>query len=118
MLVKALFDSSVWIEHFKQGRKDLRDALEADTLVLHSKVFLELAMGSIPDRAKTLKDLKKLESISSVSDSELFRFIEMHRLYNTELSVIDAELLASCLVAEVRFVTLDKKLRKVWERLS
>lgn len=114
---KFLFDTSVWIEHFRRGRQDLREALEADTLVVHPRVLLELAIGSIPDRVRTLKDLKRLSAIDTVSDLELFRFIEMHKLYNSGLSVIDAELLASCMVASVELVTLDRKLRGVWERL-
>ena len=49
-----LADTSVWIDHLRSGRKEMRKHLNDGNIVIHPFVIAELALGSLQERAKTL----------------------------------------------------------------
>ncbi len=110
-----LFDTSIWIDHFRVGHPGLQAALEQDQALTHSRVVGELAVGSIPRRQTTIDSLLLLPFAPEIQLRELLRFIERFRLYSRGLSLVDVELIASALVAEARLITLDRKLRAAWK---
>jgi predicted nucleic acid-binding protein len=105
-----LVDTSVWISHFREGEPVLVDLLAEGLVVMHPFVSGELACGNLRNRATLLADLHALPAASRASDAEVMRLIDERRLWGRGLGWIDAHLLASSLISNCRFWTLDKKL--------
>jgi predicted nucleic acid-binding protein len=107
-----LIDTSVWVDHLRNGNDGLRRVLDAGEAACHPFVIGELACGNLVHRKEILGLLCALPSVSRVSDDEVLFFIERQGLYGKGLGLIDVHLLASCSVANTRLWTLDKMLRK------
>ena len=58
-----LADTSVWIDHFRSGNKDLQKALNEGRIVIHPWIVAELALGSLQDRTTTLRMLDNLPHV-------------------------------------------------------
>lgn len=109
-----LADTSVWIEHFRSGSKELREALNHGQIVMHSWIVAELALGSLPDRTKTLAMLALLPQARVAQLGELRLMIEARHLYNLGIGLTDAHLIASVLLDPPTLLwTKDKRLRQV-----
>lgn len=113
-----LVDTSVWIDHLREGSPQLEAALDKGSVLMHSLVLGELACGNLKARASTLRLLANLPLASRASDEEALRFMEAHRLMGKGIGIIDVHLLAStALEADTRLWTHDKSLRKQAVRL-
>jgi len=114
-----LADTSVWIDHFRLGNKDLQKALNQAQVVIHPWIIVELALGSLRDRVKTLAMLDLLPQVSVARMSELRLMIETHHLYNLGIGLTDAHLIASAFLNPTTLLwTRDRRLRKVAETLA
>lgn len=114
-----LADTSVWIDHFRSGNKELEQALNRGQIVIHPFVVAELALGSLKERAKTLGMLDFLPQVRVARLSELRLMIEARRLYNLGIGFTDAHLIASVFIDSPTLLwTRDKQLRKVAESLG
>lgn len=116
--MKYLVDSSVWINHFRKGDDSLRELLARDQAVIHPDVILELAVGHIPDRSRTLSDLRHLPQTPVISFDDLLLFFEAHRLSGSGLSSVDVGLLASALASDLNLLTADNLLKRTWKKLA
>lgn len=109
-----LADTSVWIEHFGSGSKELREALHHGQIVMHSWIVAELALGSLRDRTKTLAMLNLLPQARVAQLGELRLMIEARHLYKLGIGLTDAHLIASVLLDPPTLLwTKDKRLRQV-----
>lgn len=106
----TLVDTSVWIDFFRKGSPRLSEMLELQTVFTHPFVIGELACGSIPDRAATLRDLGTLPSVQTATHDEATAFLDLHRLWSRGLGWIDIHLLASAKLSGVGLWTLDRRL--------
>ena len=114
-----LADTSVWIEHFRWGNKDLERALKLGQVVIHPWIVAELALGSIHDRSKTLLMLDFLPHVAVAAIDELRQMIEGRRLYNLGIGLTDVHLIASIFLSPPTLLwTKDRQLRKVAESLQ
>jgi predicted nucleic acid-binding protein len=114
-----LADTSVWIDHFRSGNREMSQSLNRGEIVIHPWIIGELALGSLKDRAKTLAMLDLLPQVHIAQANELRRMIEARRLYNIGIGLIDAHLIASVFITPPTLLwTLDKRLRKVAEVLG
>lgn len=113
-----LFDTSVWIDHFRTGCRSLEIALANDTALIHPRIIGELAVGSITKRELVLKDLRALPLAPEVALDEILIFVKNFRLYSRGLSLVDVELMASALVCEAELVTFDRRLLACWNAIS
>jgi predicted nucleic acid-binding protein len=114
-----LADTSVWIDHFRLGNKDLQKALNQGQVVIHPWIIAELALGSLRDRAKTLAMLDLLPQVRVARMNELRLMIEARHLYNLGVGLTDAHLIASVFLnPQTLLWTRDKRLRKVAETLT
>jgi predicted nucleic acid-binding protein len=114
-----LADTSVWIDHFRAGDKDLQKALSQGQIVIHSWIVAELALGSLRGRAKTLATLDLLPQVRVAQLSEVRRMVEALRLYSLGIGLTDAQLIASIFLEPPTLLwTRDKPLRKVAESLG
>ena len=114
-----LADTSIWIDHFRSGNKELRRLLNQGQIVIHPAIIAELALASLRDRKKTLALLDLLPQVQVAQPSEVRRMIEARHLYNLGLGLTDAHLIASVFInPSTRLWTKDKRLRKAAEGLG
>jgi predicted nucleic acid-binding protein len=105
----TLADTSVWIEHFRQGN-ELGALLEEGRVLLHPFVIGELACGNLRSRKRILDDLAALPAAVAATDDEVFSLIEKQRLWGRGIGWIDAHLLAAAILSGCALWTLDRAL--------
>ena len=108
----TLVDTSVWVDHLRNGNVRLSHLLMSETVTCHPLVIGELACGHLKQRKEVLSLLHALPMLPRVSDDEILFFIEEHRLSGRGLGLIDMHLLASCRLTGCALWTLDKELQK------
>lgn len=119
--MNVLVDTSVWIR-FLSNRTPFAarmDRLLADDAVVgHEFVYGELLVGDRGGRQKLLSSYERMEQVPQVPHGEVAAFIRARRLHGRGIGWIDAHLLASALVAEVRLWTADGSLRAIADELG
>jgi hypothetical protein len=106
-----LVDTSIWVDHFRHGDRELSGLLQRGEVLSHPFVIGELSLGHLQKRAMILGDLDLLPSAVVASDSEIRGFIEAHRLYGLGVGLVDAHLLGAVrLTAGSALWTRDKRL--------
>ncbi len=113
-----LVDTSVWIDHLRNGNASLASALETSEVWCHPFVQGEMACGNLRNWEEVLSLLAALPQAATATHSEALTLVEMHRLMGTGLGWIDIHLLASALLAGVRFWTLDRPLARAAQSLG
>jgi len=105
-----LVDTSVWIAHFRKAGSRLGELLSEGLVMVHPFVLGELACGNLKHRVRILSDLEALPRAVSASHEEVMRLIEARKLWGLGIGWIDAHLLASALLSDCQFWTLDGRL--------
>jgi predicted nucleic acid-binding protein len=113
----VLVDTSVWVNHFRRHQDRLADILDQGEALGHPFVLGELACENLNNRKEILELLSALPQAPKVDDDELLFFIDRHQLSGRGIGLIDVHLLASCLLAQARIWTADKRLHAVAETL-
>jgi predicted nucleic acid-binding protein len=114
-----LVDSSVWVDHLRQGDRRLVTLLETSQVLTHPFVVGELALGSLKNRESILTSLKGLPQAAMATDEEVMEFIERNALWGVGIGYIDAHLLAAVrLNAGSQLWTRDKRLGAIADRMS
>lgn len=108
-----LVDISVWIEHFRKRSPVLSELLSSGAALIHPFVVGELACGNLGHRTSILNDLNALPAAVSVTHEEALRLIEDRKLWSRGVGWIDVHLLASALLSNCGFLTLDERLARV-----
>ena len=106
-----LVDTSVWIDHLRQGDAELADALQQGRVAIHPFVVGELACGNLRARAEVLVLLQALPSLPVATSNEVLFFIDAHALMGRGIGYVDVHLLAAARLAGAQFWTRDKRLR-------
>ncbi len=97
---------------------DLIALLSHDTVVTHSVVLGELAVGNLRDRARTLAHLHALLDAVESPPRDVLDFLENQRLYGVGLSWGDVQLLAASKLNAVPLWTLDQQLSQAAQSLN
>jgi predicted nucleic acid-binding protein len=113
----VLVDTSIWVDHFRQGNIALGSLLQEGMVVCHPFIIGELACGNLKNRGEILAHLQALPEAAKAEDREVLRFLEDQGLMGKGLGFIDMHLLASALLSKVSLWTLDKKLHGVAQAL-
>jgi predicted nucleic acid-binding protein len=116
-----LIDTSVWIEFFRHADRagQLASMLADDVVLLHPWVYGELLLGGIDSSASGVaRDLAQLPPAPVVDDDEMLSFITARAISGHGIGWVDAQLLASALVAGARLWTFDRKLAAVAGELA
>ncbi|MFZ0814400.1 MAG: type II toxin-antitoxin system VapC family toxin [Candidatus Sulfotelmatobacter sp.] len=114
-----LADTSIWVDHFRSGNKELRKHLNQGQIVIHPFIIAELAIGSLRERTSTLALLDLLPQVRVAQLSEVRLTIEVRHLHSLGIGLTDAHLIASVFInASTLLWTRDKRLRKVAETLD
>lgn len=113
----VLVDTSVWVDHLRRGNPALRQLLEAEQVVCHAFVLGELACGNLHDRETVLTLLRALPQAPVAEEDEALHLIEARKLSGRGLGWVDVHLLASALLLDGAFWTLDQRLQRAARRL-
>jgi predicted nucleic acid-binding protein len=114
-----LADTSVWIDHLRQGDGKLADLLDHRQIVMHPFVIGELALGHLKPRDQILCALGDLPQTILASEAEVLSLIEGHVLFGKGIGYIDAHLLtASLLTPGTRIWTREKQLLAAASKLA
>ena len=114
-----LADTSIWIDFFRAGNPEMRMHLRNEQIATHPFVLVELALGSLHDRRKTLAELDRLPQVQVAHLNEVRSMIEVHSLYSKGIGLTDAHLIASCLMTPgVQLWTRDLRLGSVARTLG
>lgn len=118
--MNVLIDTSIWIDHFRNGNDLLIRLIEMDSVLMHPMVLGELACGTPPKpRSQTLSDIELLKSANQASLTEIMLFIERNKLYGLGCGLIDMNLLASTVITpDTKLWTYDKRLNKLANKLN
>ncbi len=109
-----LVDTSVWIDHFRNGGPRLTALLEAGSVLTHPFVSGELALGNLRSRATILSALADLPQSIVADDHEVLGLIETAGLYGRGNGYVDAHLMAAArLTPGAGLWTKDRRLAAV-----
>ncbi len=114
-----LVDTSVWIDHLRQGNTRLSSMLLNATVLIHPFVIGVLACGNIRSRSQILKLLGDLPASRVADDKEVLFFIKYNNLTRRGIGYVDAHLLASVsLSSPAHLWTVDRRLEDVAAQLG
>lgn len=114
-----LADTGIWIDYFRGRNDKMRRLLEDGQIAMHPFVVAEIALGSLHNRGKTLAEMGALWEVKVARLTEVRRMIESHALYSRGIGLIDAHLIASCLITQgTELWTRDISLQKVAKSLG
>lgn len=114
-----LVDTSVWIDHLNTGDQNLRALLDSEQVVIHPFVVGEIMLGRVRRRGTVLNLLWRLPRIDVVTDHEVVRFIDDHRLFGIGVGYVDVHLLAvTRMTPDTALWTRDERVRAAAERLG
>lgn len=105
-----LTDTSVWIDHFRKGNRELAARLTEGRILCHPFVIGELGCGNLRNRGEILSLLAALPSAAMAEHSEALRLVSDRKLHGKGVGWIDVHLLASSLLTGCRLWTKDKTL--------
>ncbi|MDA0767314.1 MAG: PIN domain-containing protein [Verrucomicrobia bacterium] len=115
----VLADTNVWCDYFRDGEPGLNALLEYDFLAIHPLVIGELSVGCLPNRLRTIKDLRSLPHLEPANHEESHYLLEQHVLWGKGLQWNDILILASVVAApDTLLWTKDKRLASAAESFS
>ena len=114
-----LVDTSVWIDHLRSTNQQLVTLLTNNSVLAHSFVIGELALGSLRNPEALLGSLVRLPRALMADDAEVLQLIHTRNLAGLGIGYVDAHLLASTLLTpHASLWTYDKRLAAVASRLA
>ena len=114
----VLVDTSVWIDHFRNGNDQLTGLLNNGEVFCHQFIIGEIACGNLKNRSEILNSLKMLPHSLNVHHEEIMLFIENNKIMGQGLGYIDIALLVSSILTSIPIWTLDKRLYKIVKKLN
>jgi len=106
----TLVDTSVWIDHFRQFNPSLDRQLVESSVLIYPFVVGELACENLKNRKVTLALLNELPAAIPATHDEVLQVINDRKLWGRGIGWMDAHLLASVMLTNCRFWTLDQRL--------
>jgi predicted nucleic acid-binding protein len=111
-----LVDTSIWVEHFRQGDLALGQALAEGTVLSHPFVIGELALGNLRQRDIILDSLSALPQAALAEPLEVLALIAAAGLHGRGIGYVDAHLIASVRLTPASVLwTRDRRLASVAE---
>ncbi len=113
-----LVDTSVWVDHLRQGIPLLSDLLTAVEVATHPFVIGELTCGNLANRGELLRLFSVLPTVKIATHTEALHLTETRRLHGCGIGWIDMHLLASALLSRTALWTRDRKLHSIAKTLG
>ena len=114
-----LVDTAVWIDHLRDGDRQLSELLDRSVVLAHPWVIGELALGNMRGRMEILRLLVDLPQATTATPAELLALIEHRELYGIGIGYVDAQLLAATMLADgATLWTRDRRLHAAAQQLE
>jgi predicted nucleic acid-binding protein len=114
-----LADTSIWVDHLRVSNAQMASLLNRGKIAMHPCVVAEIALGSLKNRRQKLGAMDLLRKVRVAQMSEVRHMIEANALYSKGIGLIDAHLIASCLLTPgTQLWTRDSALQKVAKALG
>jgi len=114
-----LVDTAVWIDHFRDGDRQLTDLLDRSAVLAHPWVIGELALGNLRGRAEILRLLADLPQATVATPAELQALIDQRELHGSGIGYVDAQLLAATMLTDSATLwTRDRRLHSAAHQLK
>ena len=114
----VIVDTSIWINHLRDGDRHLEKLLFDGDVVCHTHIIGELACGNLKNRKEIISLLKSLPIAQIVEFQEYLYFIEHNQLNGKGIGFVDVHLLASAQLFQIPLWTEDKRLMKAATELD
>lgn len=114
----VLVDTSIWVEHLRNGNRQLERLLTDAEVICHPFIIGELACGNVNNRYEILSLLKSLPLAPVLEFDEFLFFIDQNQLMGIGIGFVDVHILASAKLAGTLLWTADKKLNSAATQLS
>ncbi len=114
----VLVDTSIWVDHLRQGSRKLEKLLVDAEVMCHPFIIGELACGNLKNRREIISLLLSLPMTPTIEFDEFLFFMDRNHLMGKGVGFIDLHLLASAQLAGVTFWTADKKLKSSADQLE
>ncbi len=108
-----LVDTSIWVDHFRNGIDELASLLQRVEVATHPFVIGELSCGNLKNRKEILELLVELPRVTVAEHEEVLELVESRKLMGNGIGWMDAHLLASSLLSGTPLWTADKELRSL-----
>ncbi len=114
-----LVDTSIWIDHLRNGNAALARLLDSSAVLAHPWITGELALGNLSHRDEVIWLLCGLPQAALADNDEVLRLIDQEGLYGAGIGYVDAQLVAATrLTPDAKLWTRDKRLSTVTARLG
>jgi len=114
----VLVDTSVWVNHFRQGSRRLEGLLMDAEVMCHPFIIGELVCGNLQNRNEIISLLQSLPMALIIEFDEFLFFIERNQLMGKGVGLVDVHLLASAQLTGVPLWTADKRLKSAADQLE
>jgi predicted nucleic acid-binding protein len=117
----VLVDTSVWIGFLSNRAPyaaELDRLLSREEVSGHECVYGELLIGDKGGRTRLLADYAQMPHAPVIDHRDVVAFVRERRLHGRGIGWIDANLLASALVARLRLWTADPRLATLARELA
>jgi hypothetical protein len=106
-----LVDTSVWVDHFRDGDAPLAALLDRGQVLGHPVIAGEIALGNLRQRDVIVGALRELPQAIVASPEEILHFIEHQALFGRGIGYVDVHLLAAAqLTSGALLWTRDRRL--------
>ncbi len=105
-----LVDTSIWVNHLRQGSRRLEKLLMDAKVMCHPFIIGELACGNLKNRKGIISLLQSLPMTATIDFDEFLFFLDKNQLMGRGIGFVDVHLLASAKMAGVTLWTADKRL--------
>ena len=114
----VLVDTSVWINHLRDGERHLEKLLFDGEVVCHPHIIGELACGNLKNRQEIISLLQELPISAVIEFQEFIHFVEQNQLGGKGIGFVDVHILASAKVDQIPLWTEDKRLKALAAHLG
>ena len=121
-MTQVLVDTSLWRRYLAgrttRAETGALDGLldEDDALLVHVAVIAELVLGGLAPREEEL--VSRLPNAPEIASAEVLAFVRDRKLSRRKVGWLDAQLLASALVAGARLWSHDRALARAAHELG
>jgi len=114
----VLVDTSIWVAHLRQGRRQLEKMLMDAEVMCHPFIIGDLACGNLKNRNEIISLLQSLPMAPTIEFEEILFFINQNYMMGKGVGFVDVHLLASAQLAGVLLWTADKRLKASADQLQ